>query len=79
MFSTALASGSDSVPPLTVHLENSLRSSGYASLRMLKVTQSQDRIHIVGEVPSYYMKQVASELANAVASNHVIHNEIVVV
>lgn len=79
MVTSSPASGTDSVPSLTAHVEKSLRSSGYASLRMLKVTQSQDRIHIVGQVPSYYMKQVASVLACAVAHNHVIHNDVVVV
>jgi hypothetical protein len=78
MTSNSPANGCDGVVPLTSQVENCLRSSGYASLRMLKVTQSQDRIHIAGEVPSYYMKQVASVLATA-ASNLVVHNELIVV
>lgn len=77
MISTS-ATNSDCVVPLTSHVENSLRSSGYASLRMLKVTQSPGRIHIAGQVPSYYMKQMASVLATAAAANHVVQNELVV-
>jgi len=45
----------------------------------LKVTQSQNRIHIVGQVPSYYMKQVASVLVSAAANNLIVHNELIVV
>ena len=45
---------------------------------MLKVTHSQGRIHIAGQVPSYYMKQMASVLATAAAADHVVHNELVV-
>jgi len=79
MISNLSVCGSDSVAPLTSHVENSLRSSGYASLRLLKVTQSQNRIHIVGQVPSYYMKQVASVLVSAAANNLIVHNELIVV
>ena len=75
---TSNSPSSDCAVPLTSQVENCLRSSGYASLRMLKVTQSQDRIHITGEVPSYYMKQVASVLATA-ATNLAVDNELVVV
>lgn len=77
MISTS-SNGSDCILPLTSHVENCLRSSGYASLRMLKVTHSQGRIHIAGQVPSYYMKQMASVLATAAAADHVVHNELVV-
>lgn len=78
MTSNSPASGCDRVVPLASQVENCLRSSGYASLRMLTVTQSQDRIHIAGEVPSYYMKQVASVLAMA-ASELTVQNELIVV
>ncbi len=78
MTSNSPASSCDCAVPLTSQVENCLRSSGYASLRLLKVTQLHDRIHIAGEVPSYYMKQVASVLATA-ASNLVVHNELIVV
>lgn len=64
--------------PVSASVEQQLRSSGYASLRKVTVTQFRDQIYLGGKVPSYYLKQLASVIAGAVGSDLVIRNEVVV-
>ena len=69
---------SNAAHPTLDSVKTSLRSSGYASLRDLTVTQSQGRILLAGRVPSYYMKQLATFLATTAGTGHVIQSEIIV-
>jgi hypothetical protein len=64
--------------PAVASVEHRLRSSGYSSLRNLKVTKVQNQILLAGKVPTYYLKQVASVLATTAVEGHVIRNEVVV-
>jgi hypothetical protein len=48
----------------TVYTESpltALRRSPFPALRRLTVEESQDRVKLVGSVPSYYLKQLAQE------------------
>lgn len=69
---------SPSADPAVASVKQSLRSSGYHSLRNLHVTQSQDQILLAGKVPSYYLKQMASVLATTAGNGLVVRNELVV-
>jgi len=64
--------------PVSASVEQQLRSSGYASLRKVTVTQFRDQIYLGGKVPSYYLKQLASVIAGAVGTDLVIRNEVIV-
>lgn len=66
------------IEPTVARVQRRLRSSGYSSLRNLTVTQSQGQILLAGNVPSYYMKQLASVLATTAVKNMVIRNEVIV-
>lgn len=71
-------SPSSAPEPVSASVEQQLRSSGYASLRKVTVTQFRDQIYLGGKVPSYYLKQLASVIAGTVGSDLVIRNEVVV-
>jgi citrate lyase synthetase len=59
-------------------VQRRLRSSGYVSLRKVSVARSHDRILLEGEVPSYYLKQMATVLASSAVPDLVIHNQVIV-
>ena len=46
---------------LAVKIENSLRETGYTLLRRVQVAMGDGCIELRGQVPSYYLKQVAQE------------------
>jgi osmotically-inducible protein OsmY len=55
-----------------------LRRSGHAELRNVDVVVDGERLLITGSVPSFYLKQLAQELARTVAPRYQIHNELAV-
>ena len=53
-----------------------LRRSGHSELRAVEIEIADDRIIITGRVPSFYLKQMAQELARSAAPYHQICNEL---
>lgn len=53
-----------------------LRRSGHAELRNAEISADQQAVTISGRVPTFYLKQVAQELAKVAAPEHQIRNEL---
>jgi hypothetical protein len=65
-------------PPLRIGLtvENRLRASGYFALRGVSCSASDGAACLYGSLPSYYLKQLAQEIAGAVGGVHMVINKI---
>ena len=59
---------------ISAEVEFLLTQSPYRELRKMKVTVSKDEIELRGTVSSFYLKQVAQEIARKVASDRHIRN-----
>lgn len=59
---------------ISAEVEFLLAQSPYRELRKMKVTVSKDEIELRGTVSSFYLKQVAQEIARKVASDKHIRN-----
>jgi len=57
-----------------VEVHRKLKDSGYASLGNLKCHVVQGRITLQGNVPSFYLKQVAQSLAASLDEHLVVNN-----
>lgn len=53
-----------------------LAASPFAAVRRLRVTQAGEYIHLSGQLPSFYLKQVAQELVKAAVRPCGVLNEI---
>lgn len=58
---------------LAARIEYALRASGYCVLRDIEVFVKARDVHLVGRVPSYYLKQIAQVTALAIPGTHQIH------
>lgn len=67
------------VPQIIVSkVRESFRTCGHLSLRKLHVTVKARTVMLHGNVPSYYLKQLAQTVAGAVEGvTHVVNNTIV--
>lgn len=59
---------------ISAEVEILLTQSPYRELRRMEVTVSKDEIELRGTVSSFYLKQVAQEIARKVASHRHIKN-----
>lgn len=59
---------------ISAEVEFLLTQSPYRELRKMEVSVSKDEIELRGTVSSFYLKQVAQELARKVASDRHIRN-----
>ena len=59
-------------------VQDALEHSSYSPIRTLECEFNDGRLTLHGQVPTYFMKQVAIELAKAAGGN-VICNQLVVV
>jgi osmotically-inducible protein OsmY len=64
---------------LTERIERALRATGYGALRAIKVSVNARIVHLVGRVPTYYLKQIAQATALTVPGGHELHNGLDVV
>ena len=64
---------------LAERIERALHATGYSALRDIKVFVNARIVHLVGRVPSYYLKQLAQVTALAVPGTHQIHNDVDVI
>lgn len=53
-----------------------LRRSGHSELRNAEIKADEDAVTISGHVPSFYLKQLAQELAKVAAPTHRIQNDL---
>jgi len=59
---------------LAERIECALRATGYGSLRGVTVSVSARVVILLGQVPSYYLKQLAQATVLAVPGAYQIHN-----
>jgi osmotically-inducible protein OsmY len=59
---------------LAERIERALRATGYGALRAVEVSVKTRVVILLGQVPSYYLKQIAQATAQAVPGAHQIHN-----
>lgn len=59
-------------------VQRALCGSGYSGLRAVTATSCDRAITLLGEVPSYFMKQMAQEVARAVSGHRSIVNHLIV-
>ena len=64
---------------LAERIERALHATGYSALRDIEVFVNARIVHLVGRVPSYYMKQTAQVTALAVPGTHQIYNDLDVI
>ena len=60
-------------------LRHALQASPYLPLRRLRCVERNGFVQIVGDVPSYYLKQLAHSLACKILGNPRIENQVDVV
>lgn len=53
-----------------------LRSSGYSQLRRLQVSFEHGRMTLQGQLPTYYLKQVAQSVVQEVAGVREVDNDV---
>jgi osmotically-inducible protein OsmY len=73
---TRLTTASEQFPALGRSAEELLRRSGYLSLRDVSCIASDDIVYLHGCLPSYYLKQLAQELAAGVEGVQCVINRI---
>jgi osmotically-inducible protein OsmY len=80
---TDAAQGTTLLPPrsqedlcLAEHVERALRATGYGPLRGIEVTVRARLVILGGQVPSYYLKQVAQTTALAVPGTRQVRNDL---
>lgn len=64
---------------LAERVECALCATGYGALRAVAVSVSDRVVMLLGQVPSYHLKQIAQVTVLAVPGAHQIHNGLVVV
>jgi osmotically-inducible protein OsmY len=64
---------------LAERVARALRATGYPSMRTIEVTAGNRCVYLQGQVPSYYMKQVAQAVVLSVPGIQELHNELEVV
>ena len=64
---------------LAERIERALHAAGYSVLRDIDVFVNARIVHLVGQVPSYYLKQIAQVTALAIPGTHQIHNDLDVI
>lgn len=55
-----------------------LRRSSLTALRRLSVQESEQQVLLRGQVPSYYMKQLAQELIRPILAGRLLVNQVTV-
>lgn len=61
---------------LAERVEHALCATGYGPLRSVEVTVLDRLVVLGGQVPSYYLKQVAQTAALAVPGTHQVRNDL---
>jgi len=61
---------------LAERVEHALRATGYRPLCAIEVAVNARIVHLLGHVPSDYLKQVAQVTALAIPGAHQIHNDL---
>src|SRR5262245_13650792 len=64
------------LPAVARAAEERIRQGGYLALRNISCQCSDDELSLHGSLPSYYLKQVAQEIAAGVAGARRIVNQI---
>src|SRR5262245_6969759 len=64
------------VSAIDLKAEESLRRTSYLSLRDVSCLSSEGVLFLHGNLPSYYLKQVAQEIASGVEGVHHVVNQI---
>ena len=64
------------VIPIDQSVEERLRRSGYLALRDVRCSLRGDSLYLHGELPSYFLKQLAQEIAGDVAGVPQVVNRI---
>ena len=62
--------------PIRRMAEERLRDSGYLALREVACIAHDDEVHLHGRLPSYFLKQLAQEIAAGVAGVRRVINRI---
>ena len=57
-------------------IEDRLWRSGYLALRNVSCLAQDDEVHLLGRVPSYFLKQIAQEIAGGVEGVRQVINRI---
>ena len=63
---------------LAESVRKALSGSGYSMLEAVVVTVHEGAITLLGTVPSYFMKQIAQEIAKATVGVNVLSNRLTV-
>jgi len=63
-------------PTLAERVERTLCAAGYSRLRSLEVSVRDHFVILQGLVPTYYLKQLAQELALSVPGVHGVRNAV---
>lgn len=66
----------DANPPAARTANSVLASSAVAELRLLRVDENEDAIHLSGRVRSFYHKQLAQEAIRLVAAGRQVINRV---
>lgn len=63
---------------LMARVKRALRASGYAPLAQVRVMVDRGQVFLAGDVPTYFMKQVAQTRALSVDGVKALSNDLVV-
>ncbi len=55
-----------------------LRNSGYSALSQIRIAVEQGEVHLEGEVPTYFLKQIAQTLILSLEEVKSLDNDLVV-
>lgn len=67
---------SDSDDQLVAQVKRVFRSSGYTPLTKVRVLAEQGHVSLEGEVPTYFMKQIAQTQVLSMAGVRKLHNDL---
>lgn len=61
---------------LAERIEQALHATGYGALRAIDVSVRARIVYLIGQVPSFYLKQIAQATALAIPGTHRIQNDL---
>ena len=70
----ALAGGEAAASAVAARVAESLKASGYAALQGVTAEHDEGVLFLRGRVPSFYMKQIAQEVARKVHGTEILVN-----
>ena len=61
---------------LAIRVERALQATGHGALRSVKVSVQAEVVTLSGWTPTYYLKQLAQEAAQAASRSHRVRNDL---